>query len=111
MKSPSYQWSCQVCNTSNPPGINACGKCHFPAVASGLEIENAKAAFEGNKPLVGIVKAYSQPVLILGCIMIGLGALLLRMFFWSGATGLGLVLILIGALFVDLSGYVRPKKK
>lgn len=111
MKSPDYQWSCQVCNTSNPPGINACGKCHFPSVASGLEIENAKAAFEGNKPLAGIVKAYSEPALILGFILIGIGSLLLRFFISSSATIIGLVLMLIGALFVDLSGYVRPKKK
>lgn len=41
---PSYSWTCGVCDHGNPPNIESCESCGFPAHASGAEIERARAA-------------------------------------------------------------------
>ncbi|MBX3646148.1 MAG: hypothetical protein KF766_00555 [Rhodocyclaceae bacterium] len=41
---PSYSWTCRVCDHENNPNTESCDSCGFPALASGAEIEIAKAA-------------------------------------------------------------------
>jgi hypothetical protein len=41
---PSYSWTCHVCDHENQPNMEYCTSCGFPAVASGAEIESARAA-------------------------------------------------------------------
>ena len=39
----AYAWTCQVCESQNEASnMSSCAACHFPAVATGAEIEAAK---------------------------------------------------------------------
>lgn len=39
---PHYAWVCHSCHATNPAGLEACGTCGCPAVASAADIEEAK---------------------------------------------------------------------
>lgn len=39
---PHYAWVCHSCHATNSAGLEACGTCGCPAVASAADIEEAK---------------------------------------------------------------------
>ena len=42
---PSYDWKCQVCDSSNDASADICTTCKSPANLSALDIEARKAAY------------------------------------------------------------------
>jgi len=42
---PPYDWRCQVCDTLNSLGTDACSHCHSPATQTAIELEARKAAY------------------------------------------------------------------
>lgn len=42
MNAPTYRWRCHKCELVNEPGISICAHCGFPAIASAVEICQAR---------------------------------------------------------------------
>jgi hypothetical protein len=40
---PGYEWECQRCRASNPPGIGNCRVCHFPARFTAAQLNGVPA--------------------------------------------------------------------
>ncbi|MCB4810299.1 zinc finger Ran-binding domain-containing protein [Methylovorus menthalis] len=110
-KEVGYQWTCQVCDQSNSPQANVCARCQFPSHASGREIEAAKMAFSNGDPTQGIAKDVNELGIIIGILLLCTGGFLMKFCWESGGSAPGIVLILLGALILNLSGYVWPKRK